>query len=316
MEKIFGFGAKRVPIENAEILYAGTARNVAQFIEKEIQFLRLCLGQFKKAHGLIIESDSSDDTLIKLEKIKANIPNFQYISYANLTKKMPKRTQRLAYCRNRIIQELRDNPAYVNVDYVAIADLDAVNVDLTPQKIAQCWDVKEDWGGITANQRELYYDIWALRHPDWCPTDCMQQIKRLQKFCDEKTAHNLAVWAKNIHIAPEVGLIPVDSAFGGFGIYKRDAYLAGEYEGIDSNGDQVCEHVSFHQKLCDAGHKIYINAALINCGKPLEVEASPATPKKRTAFAFGCIQRAGNALFGKRRFNKYLDMMRNEEVLK
>lgn len=314
MEKIFGFRVKRIPIGHAEILYAGTARNVAQFIEKEIQFLGACLGQFKKVHGLIIESDSSDDTLEKLEKIKASVPNFHYISYANLSKKMPQRTQRLACCRNRIIQELRDNPVYAKVDYVAIADLDAVNVDLTPQKIEQCWGVKEDWGGITANQGEFYYDIWALRHPDWCPTDCMQQIKQLQKFCDEKAAHNLAVWAKNIHITPEAGLIPVDSAFGGFGIYKRDAYLSGEYEGIAANGDQICEHVHFHQKLREAGHKIFINAALINCGKHVEVEASPVMPKKRSAFALGFIQRAGNTLFGKKRFNKYLEMMRNEET--
>jgi hypothetical protein len=314
MEKLFGFSVKRVPIDQAEILYAGTARNVAQFIEKEVQFLVACLGQFKKVHGLIIESDSSDETLVKLKKIKATLPNFQYISYANLSKKMPKRTQRLAHCRNRVIQELRDNPAYVNVDYVVIADLDAVNVELTPQKIAQCWQVKEDWGGITANQGELYYDIWALRHPDWCPTDCMRQIKQLQKICDEKTAHNLAVWARNIHIDPKVGLIPVDSAFGGFGIYKREAYLVGEYEGIAADGEQVCEHVHFHQKLRKAGHKIYINAALINCGRPVEVEAKPGVPKRRTAFAFGFIQSIGSILFGKKRFNKYLDMMRNEEV--
>lgn len=311
MSKLNLFRARRVPVYEAEILYAGTARNLANFIEQEIKLLNECFRDFKKIYGLIIESDSSDGTIEVLEKIKLTIPNFQYISYANLSKKMPKRTERLAYCRNRVVQELRENPIYVNVDYVAIADLDSVNVDLTPQKIAQCWEAKEDWGGITANQGDLYYDIWALRHQYWCPIDCMLQIKEMKKICDEKSAHNLAVWSKNIHIDPGVGLIPVESAFGGFAIYTRDAYLSGSYIGIAPDGSQVCEHVYFHKKLHEAGHKIFINSALVNCGKPVENDAPPPAERKGKRYFFGLIRKIGNFLFGKKRFNKYLDMIRN-----
>jgi len=153
MKKIFG--AKRKPIAESEVLFAGTARNVANFIDAEVQSLASNLKQFKKVYGLIIESDSSDDTIGKLEELKAKNPNITYISLGNLSQKMPKRTERLAFCRNRIVHELRTNTHYSRVDYIALADLDSVNGELTPEKIAQCWTVKEDWDVITANQGDI-----------------------------------------------------------------------------------------------------------------------------------------------------------------
>jgi len=310
MKKIFG--VRRKPIAKSEILFAGTGRNVADFIETEVLGLNRALKNFKKVHGLIIESDSSDDTIEILEKIKAVTPNFSYISLGNLSGKMPKRTQRLAYCRNRIVQELRDNPSYGQVDFVAVADLDGVNSELTPEKISQCWAVKEDWDVITANQGDHYYDIWALRHPQWSPGDCMEQLQHLKMLFDEKTSNNLAVWAKMAHLDVDKGLIPVESAFGGFAIYKRDAYLSGEYSGLTEGGKEVVCHVAFHEKIRKNGYKIYINSALVNCGRPAELEAQPVKPKLRSSFVLGIAQAAGNSIFGKKRFNKYLDMMKNE----
>ena len=310
MKKIFG--AKRKPIAESEVLFAGTARNVANFIDAEVQSLASNLKQFKKVYGLIIESDSSDDTIGRLEELQAKNPNITYISLGNLSQKMPKRTERLAFCRNRIVHELRTNALYSRIDYIALADLDSVNGELTPEKIAQCWTVKEDWDVITANQGDVYYDIWALRHPEWSPGDCMEQVRHLSKLFDEKTCHNLAVWAKMVHLDADKGLIPVDSAFGAFAIYKLEAYLSGDYVGLNADGREVVCHVAFHEKIRLNRYKIYINSALINCGKPTEVEAKPAKPKLRSTFALGLIQSFGNGIFGKKRFNKYLDMMKND----
>lgn len=307
------FGPKRKPIEYSEILFAGTARNVANFIEDEVSLLHQCLRNFKKTHGLIIESDSSDGTLEKLELLKQRYSDFSYVSFGNLSKKMSKRTERLAYCRNQIVKELRSNPSYRQVDYVALADLDAVNVALTAEKIAQCWGVREDWDVITANQGDVYYDIWALRHPDWSPVDCMEQFRNLQGLFDEKAARMLAIDAKSMHLDPNQGLILVDSAFGGFAIYKREAYLSGEYVGLNSQGKEVVEHVAFHAMLRSKGYKIYINSALVNCGKPAETLPQPIPPKLRTSFFLGTVRTLGNRLFGKKRFNKYLEMLKNEE---
>lgn len=306
------FGSKRKQIENSEILLAGTGRNVASLIEAELSLLNSCLANFKKVYGLIIESDSNDNTVEVLKGISSENPHITFISLGDLAKKKPKRTDRLAFCRNRIVEELRTNPVYTNVDYVALADLDSVNNELTVEKIAQCWQVQEDWDVITSNQGEVYYDLWALRHPDWCPTDYWAQIRNLEKIFDEKTAHDLAINSRTVHLGSDKGLIPVDSAFGGFAIYKRDAFLAGVYSGLNAQGKEICEHVSFHEMLRKQGYEIYINSALVNCGKPAETKPQPTKPKARTSFSLCAIQALGNRLFGKKRFNKYLEMLKNE----
>ena len=310
MKKLFGSNRKQ--IEDSEIMLAGTARNVADFIEAELSLLTGCLRQFKRVHGLIIESDSNDSTIAILNKISLDNPSIAFISLGSLSKKKPKRTDRLAFCRNRIIEELRTNPLYTNVDYVALADLDSVNNELTPEKISQCWQVREDWDVITANQGGVYYDLWALRHPDWCHTDYWGQIRRLEKIFDEKTAHDLAINSKTVHLGSDKGMIPVGSAFGGFAIYRREAFLAGIYSGLDEQGKEICEHVPFHEMLKKQGYEIYINSALVNCGKPAETKPQPVMKKVRTSIALGTIKAFGNRIFGKQRFNKYLEMLKNE----
>ena len=36
---------------------------------------------------------------------------------------------------------------------------------------------KNDWSVMTANVRDHYYDIYALRHKSWCPDDFNEDIK-------------------------------------------------------------------------------------------------------------------------------------------
>lgn len=42
-------------------------------------------------------------------------------------------------------------------------------------------------------------------------------------------------------------LLPVESCFGGLGLYRMAAFLSAEYGGGD------CEHVVFHQRLRRSG---------------------------------------------------------------
>lgn len=246
-------------------MLAGTARDVALYIEKEITRLYSCLSAFKEIFCLIVESDSGDETVSKLNELKGILPNFDFISLGPLSKTMPTRTERLAFCRNRIIHELRCNPRLALIDYVVLADLDGVNAELSAEKVAQCWTVNEPWDVVTANQSALYFDVWALRHPDWCPDDCWELKSRLDPILGDTQSLNLSLFARQVKLRPEGGLIEVESAFGGFAIYRRPAFLAGEYRGLGSDLRGVCEHVPFHRQLRSAGYRIYINCALINC---------------------------------------------------
>ena len=301
--------SKRKPINQAEILIAGPARNIAAYINQELEGLYQAMHNFKCIHGLVVESDSDDDTTQQLAALKLRLPNFNYISFGRLIKQIPMRTARLAYARNRIVTEVKDNPRYAKVDFIAMADLDGINRHISAQSIAQCWEVAEEWDVITANQANTYYDVWTLRHRDWSPVDCMVQMHKLEPILGESAAQNLAVQAKQVHLSTNQGMIEVDSAFGGLGIYRRAAFLAGRYSGVNTAEQEESDHIAFHADLRKQGYRIYINSALINSSHHLDPPPPPLA-KKHTFFIIRAAQWLGRLLFGHKRFNKYLDLLK------
>ncbi len=301
--------SKRKPINQAEILIAGPARNIAAYINQELEGLYQAMHNFKCIHGLVVESDSDDDTTQQLAALKLRLPNFNYISFGRLIKQIPMRTARLAYARNRIVTEVKDNPRYAKVDFIAMADLDGINRHISAQSIAQCWEVAEEWDVITANQANTYYDVWTLRHPDWSPGDCLVQMHKLEPIVGKLAAQNLAVQAKQVHLSTNQGMIEVDSAFGGLGIYRRAAFLAGRYSGVNAEEQEESDHIAFHADLRKQGYRIYINPALINSAHHLDPPPPPLA-KKHTFLIIRAIQWLGRLLFGHRRFNKYLDLLK------
>lgn len=295
----------RKPLEQSTVLLAGPIRNVSSTIDAEVSRLMTSLSGFKEAFCFLVESDSDDDTLNKLEELRLAQSNLHYLSLGSLRKTLSKRTERLAFCRNKILEEVKTNPLYINVDYIVLADMDGMNTLVTADKIAQCWSVDEDWDVVTANQVENYYDIWALRHPNWSPVDCWKQREDLAKIVGDACAENLAVTAKQFVLKPELGLIEVDSAFGGLGIYKRNTFLSGNYCGITPNGQQIAEHVPYHQELRGKGFCIYINCALTICAKYPEVFESQSQISLK--FIERCYHTLGIILFGRK---KYVDFIK------
>ena len=256
---------RKIPADS-KVLITGLIRDGAHCVQRDIEKLLSATNIFKEVHVLVIESDSQDETLNELASLAARNARIRYLSLGQLKNRFPSRPERLAHCRNAYLAELRGNTLYGDVDYVIVADLDGMNDLLTSESVASCWNVHEDWGVITANQEDSYYDIWALRHPDWCPDDCHALISRLEPVFGHETALNLAVDSRQIRISPKLPLIPVQSAFGGLAVYTASAMQCGTYRGQDENGSETCEHVPFHLQITKAGHSIYINPRLINTG--------------------------------------------------
>jgi hypothetical protein len=69
-----------------------------------------------------------------------------------------------------------------------------------------------------------------------------------------------------LHIPKETPNIEVESAFGGFAIYRMKSLGKARYSGSNQLGMPICEHVPFHQELRKAGRKIIIDPSLINAG--------------------------------------------------
>ena len=300
----------RKPIAQSTVLLAGPVRNASAQIENDFGRLLASLDQFKQVYCFVVESDSSDDTVKRLENFSHVFPNFSFVSVGELSKKLSKRTDRIAYCRNLIIDAVATDPKYREVDFIAMADMDGMNGLVTREKIAHCWEVDEPWDVVTANQLGEYYDVWALSHPYWNPMDCWEQKRKLEDILGDKMAQSIAVECKQGAIDPRADLIEVDSAFGGLGIYTREAFLAGRYAGTDSQagGIDVADHIPFHRDIRNKGYRIFINPALINCDKtPAGVIVEPPLPRPKGGLKLA--QKFGILLFGKKRFNKYLQMM-------
>jgi len=281
------------------------ARDVAAYIHSELGRLISATKDFKHVFIYIVESDSSDGTLQELKKLQSTIPNFYYSSFGKLSEKILSRTERIAFCRNKVIEEVSHNLTFSHVDFVMMADLDGLNLLIDSQKIKQCWSVHEDWDAIFANQANQYYDIYALRHPEWNSKDCIIQEKRLAPIVGVSLAHFLSVSSRQICLPKKLGLIEVESAFGGFGIYKKAAFLSGKYIGVE-NGNDICEHVPFHRILRANGFRLFINCALINCEKPSNPNERI---KKRPVLT--AIKVVGQTILGRSRFNKYLDFLKS-----
>ena len=252
--------------ESREFLVVGLVRNCENTIERDVLKLAKALSSARTLKWLLIESDSNDDTIFELERLKASITHFNYISLGSLAQKIPLRTERIAHCRNRYLDEIVQNPTYAKGDYVIVSDFDGMNTLLTPEAIASCF-ARQDWDVCTANQRAPYYDIWALRHPLWSPADCIREFKFLKDMgAGEEGALSAAIFSKMLRISEDSNWIEVNSAFGGLAIYRRDAIGDARYNGLNELGEEQCEHVALHSTMRSAGFKIFVNPRLVNVG--------------------------------------------------
>jgi glycosyltransferase involved in cell wall biosynthesis len=256
----------RKPLSASKVLIVSLARNCEDVIEKEVLIINSAFSEAKTVNWLVIESDSDDGTLTRIQKLAKN-DKFEFITLGKLQNKYPKRTERIAKCRNRYLEELRANKKYNDVDYVVVADLDGVNSELTAMAVKSCWELAEDWDACFANQSKAYYDVWALRHKTWCPSDCWKTYNFLfNNGVSKFAALQAAVYSRMIRINSDKNPIEVDSAFGGLGIYKKSAILSSTYVGLDENEEEFCEHVYLHRSMRDEGARLYIVPSLINCG--------------------------------------------------
>jgi hypothetical protein len=244
-------------------LILGIVRDIASTINEDYDRISRALEPLGKTSFFVVESDSSDLSLEALEKLSTEAGNFSFVSLGNLTH-FRSRTERMAFARNRYLQELFSNKEYLDVTHVIICDFNNLNSKITSEKIKFSL-ARKNWDVCTANQGKRYYDIWALRHPIWSPNDCWEALdfqRRNSKF--PELALYVSVHSRMIHIPSNSDVIEVESAFGGFAIYKRESIGKASYIGVDMGGRPICEHVLFHQKIRESGGTIIVDPQLIN----------------------------------------------------
>jgi len=264
---------------NKKILLVGTVSNVAKTIEKELKILLKALSVFDSVQVFLVESDSTDETVKILEKLALQNRNFEFIALGKLKNKYPNRIARIAYCRDIYVKYIRDNNVIGKWNYVAVADLDGMNFKLRKNGIKSCFETNIDWDGVMANQSFGYYDLYALRAPGWVEGDCFEELEVVKKnsippkqsrykllnffrnFRHFDKLRNSLIYERMRVLPKKCGFIKVQSAFGGFAIYKLGIFLTNDYK-INCKANVISEHVNFHTNLLSL--KFYINPKLIN----------------------------------------------------
>ena len=250
--------------ESKSFLIGGVVRNCEKALKSDVLYLQNALKNHPNKQWLLIESDSDDKTIEVLRELESVVKNFHFITLGALSNNIPERTQRIAYCRNKYLEEFESNPLYRGFDYMLVSDFDGMNNCITEKAIKSCWD-NADWDVATANQWGPYYDIFALRHPLWSPNNCWdaQRFLATQGF-NENHSKYIGVYSRMVTV-PELGpWIEVDSAFGGMAIYKREKIQGLRYTGATDHGEEISEHVPFHAQVKARGGRIFINPKLIN----------------------------------------------------
>ena len=243
---------------DTEISFAvcGLTRESASYIRKEVTRLNNLFPSDVEVVWHVVESDSQDSTLRELEKLSTSLANFTYSSLGQLAEVIPDRTSRLAACRNKYLDWL--NSLEKKPKYLLILDLDRANSKLTWNKIRACLMLDLDWDAVFANQK-FYYDILALRCSTWNDCDPFAQAASLEKMgFSSRDAIRLAVTDKMVSIPKTSRPIPVESAFGGAGIYKIESLSRTfRYSGAMS-ASKVSEHVPFHAAMVKGGRALFM----------------------------------------------------------
>lgn len=262
-------------------LICGLARQCAAVLPASFARIDELRGCFDLADLLFATNDSDDGTDRILTEWSATKPA-SVVHADGLAASVSSRTDRLAMVRNLCLAELQRRASIgILYDVLLVLDMDGVNAKLTTgQEFVYALNcAPPDWAAVFGNQRQAYFDVWALRHETWCPNDCWKEVNATAKAASRwaprdlrgrlyeyaaRRARTQLVGKKQVHIPPEAPPIRVESAFGGIGIYKTSWLTNVWYGGRDNDGHETCEHVVLNRQIHTRGGKLYILPKLLN----------------------------------------------------
>jgi glycosyltransferase involved in cell wall biosynthesis len=272
---------------SSKAVFVLAARNCAATLPGVLANVARLAALFGDSAVLVLENDSRDATRAIAQNWCAGRPGARLVTVDGLSANRV-RTLCLAAVRNKALDLVRGD--YAGHDYLFVMDADEVNsgvIDGEAVRRAIAFLEEDDSrAGVFANSLGVYFDMWALRHPEICPGDVWEEV------CDHVIAHGVgdaeayrATLARRIFsLKPDAPPLAVESAFGGLGVYRIKSVLANArpYEGAKRKfipphmagltgetgrelGWQVCEHVAFHQGFRARGESLFILPFLINC---------------------------------------------------
>jgi FkbM family methyltransferase len=233
---------------------ACAARSCAADLPALFRNLETIAGLYERPAFVFVENDSEDETPELLRRWAAGRPDAHVLTLQGLDQRTPSRTERIAACRNAYLDFIKAGLA--DRDHLVVIDADEVNE--RPIE-ADAFARARDWlaadaarAAVFANFVPVYYDIFALRHPSWCPGDYQSEVKQAREQLGKAAAQKLYCQDRQIPIPLGAEPIEVRSAFGGLGIYRLGPALKSRYVGRGEDGADACEHVGFNEAVARA----------------------------------------------------------------
>ena len=246
---------------NKKVIICTTIKNESKNLNNFFKKIDSLIYQFKDYHLIFVESNSTDNSLEKINNYlrnrKGNLIKKDFLKTYN-------RIHKLEICRNEYLDYIKNDARIKNYDYLIVMDADGVNNQININKILNSLK-KENWNAIFANQNLFYYDVFALRIKDVITTNFISNIKediKNKKYKDirENVFNNLTKFFYLNKLFNE-RYITVKSAFGGFGIYQLKIILEFKYH---SENGQYCEHVGLNESIYNKYGGLFIDKNLTN----------------------------------------------------
>lgn len=255
--------------EDKKIVFSCAVRDCGKYIDLIYQNLIKFTPYFSNYKFVFAESDSTDDTVSKLIELRKKDENVKSIHLGTLQHKLYHRTDRIATARNAYLDYVQTH--YSDYDYLCVFDCDdRSSEEITLDAFFSNFKY-EGWDMICANQENIYYDLWALRHPYWMPVDVLKTVfMDRPSFISLGDANKMWSLSRRIHIDKNHPPIKVDSAFGGMAIIKIKSITNSRHIGHYETGEPNIEWLSFCLGLNNGNNNILINPAFINGKGDLE----------------------------------------------
>lgn len=264
-------------------VFAGVVRDCAAHLPKVLDNIDRMASIFEDSAFVFVENDSVDATRSLLATWGLSKRNFTLLSCPGLGG-LPVRTVRLETARNVYLEFVKTASSLEPFDFLCVMDMDDIGtrpIELADFQAALAFmSSTADCAGIFANQLGSYYDMWALRHRDYCPGDVWYEVLEYAQVhgVSDEEAFARTFRRRIRSFDRDAAPIEVESAFGGLGVYRlsyvrsnTNPYLGSRVRLLRRPGAepviyrmQQCEHVHFHQGLRHLGGRLFIWPGLIN----------------------------------------------------
>lgn len=264
--------------QKPRVIVVGLVRNCEKSLEKEYLRIVSSCSSLQVVDSFFVESDSSDNSVELLESMSRQYSNLHFKSLGHLTVTIPHRIDRIRFCRNEYVKYIRALYDEKSLDFVLVADMDGINSALSKSAINSCFK-DDNWDAIFSNQLFGVSDLLALRAGNWVEEDYLVELERsrihlrntpesrnffkklVQYYRYDKTRRSI-IYDRMHFLGISKSFVPVNSAFGGIGLYRSWCFFHADY--MNEDLPRECEHVSFHRNLTAGGARLYINPRFVN----------------------------------------------------